>query len=193
MPKMLAQPLDVGDQMPGRVLDQAGARPAAAAAALIEHHDAVVMRVEELPRALVRAGARAAVQEHRRLAGRVAAFLVIDLVDVRDPQIAVPIRLDAPDRARGAASRRAALVRGGIARASWPRAVDFGGARRDGFLVAARRGVTRDLDSRGLFLLHRLSSLLGHLSSSTPWARAAARPADADAGDTPPGRRLHCN
>ncbi len=60
---MLAQSLDVGDQMPGRVLHEARARTAASATALIEHHDAVMLRVKELPRALVGAGAGTAVQK----------------------------------------------------------------------------------------------------------------------------------
>ncbi len=92
--QMLAQPLDVRDQVPGGVLDQAGARPAAAAAALIEHHDAIVLRIEELPRALVGARARAAVQKHGGFAGGIAAFLVVDFMDVRNAQVTVAERFD---------------------------------------------------------------------------------------------------
>ena len=92
--EMLAQPLDVGDQVPGRVFDQARARAAAAAAALIEHHDAIMMRIEELPGALVGTRTGAAMQEHGGLAGRIAAFLVINLVDFGNAQVTGPERLD---------------------------------------------------------------------------------------------------
>jgi hypothetical protein len=86
---MFAQPLDVRDQMPGRVLDQAGARPAAAAAALIEYDDAVVQRIEELPRTFVGTRAGTAVKEYGGLAGGVSAFLVVNFMNVRNAQITV--------------------------------------------------------------------------------------------------------
>src|SRR5271167_4316558 len=54
--KMLAKPLEIGYQVPGGVFDQTCARTAAAAAALIEHHDAVMTWIEELSRALVGTG-----------------------------------------------------------------------------------------------------------------------------------------
>src|ERR1700733_8201593 len=80
--------------MPGGVLDQARARAAAPSTALIEHHDAVMQGVEELPRALVGAGAGPPVQEYRRFAGRIAALLIVDLMDIRDAQVAVAKRLE---------------------------------------------------------------------------------------------------
>ena len=80
--EVLAQLLHVRDQMPGRVVDQTGVRPAAPAAALIEQHDAIGVGIEEAAGAIVAAGAGAAVHEHRGLARRVAAFLVVDLVHV---------------------------------------------------------------------------------------------------------------
>src|SRR6202453_5081193 len=80
--------------MPGGVFPETCARPGAAAAALIEHDDAIMQRIEELTRAPVRTRSRAAVEEHRGLAGGVAAFLVVQLVHVRDPQVAVFERLD---------------------------------------------------------------------------------------------------
>src|SRR3984893_12705920 len=80
--------------MPGRILDEACARAAASAAALIEHDDAVMPRVEELPGALIGAGAGATVQEHCRFARRVAALFVIDFVDVRYAQVTVPKGLE---------------------------------------------------------------------------------------------------
>jgi hypothetical protein len=61
---------------------------------LIEHHDAIMLRVEELPRALVGAGAGTAVQEYGRFAGRVAAFFIVDLMNLRDPKEAVPKGLE---------------------------------------------------------------------------------------------------
>src|SRR6202021_1088210 len=70
-PEVFAQSFYVGDQMPGRILYEACARAAASAAALIEHDDAVMQRVEELPCALIGAGAGTTVQEHGRFAGRV--------------------------------------------------------------------------------------------------------------------------
>src|SRR5882672_4355276 len=91
---MLAQALDIGDQVPGGVLDQTRARAAASAAPLIENHDAVMLRVEELPCALIGARAGTAMQEHGRLARRIAALFVVNLMHVRDTQEAVPERFD---------------------------------------------------------------------------------------------------
>src|SRR6202050_2345872 len=62
--QMLAKPFDIRNQVPGRVLDEAGAGTAAAAATLIEYDDAVVLRIKELPRTLVGPGAGSAVQKH---------------------------------------------------------------------------------------------------------------------------------
>src|SRR5664279_364250 len=74
--------LHVLDQIPGRVVLEAGARSAATAAALIEKHDAVGIRVEES--ALRRRGsaARPAVDENDRLAIRTAALLDVDVVQI---------------------------------------------------------------------------------------------------------------
>jgi hypothetical protein len=69
-------------------------RPAAAAAALVEEDDAIACGIEEPACACVAAGARAAVQEDRRLARRIAAFLPVDLVTVADGQMPVAVRLD---------------------------------------------------------------------------------------------------
>src|SRR5260221_7272670 len=78
--EVFAQPFDVGHQVPGGVLDQAGARTAAPAAPLIEYDDAVVLGIEELPGAPVGAGSRSAVQKNRRFTGGVAALFVIDFM-----------------------------------------------------------------------------------------------------------------
>ena len=70
---MLTEPLDVGNQVPGGVCAQvgsrfAGVRPALAAAALIEEHDAIAFRVEQAPDLGLDASAGPAVQEDCRLA-----------------------------------------------------------------------------------------------------------------------------
>jgi hypothetical protein len=69
-------------------------RPAAAAAALVEEDDAITCGIEEPARARVAAGARAAMQEDRRLARRIAAFLPVDLVAVADGQMPVAAWFD---------------------------------------------------------------------------------------------------
>ena len=164
--EMLAQSLDVGDQMPGRVLDEAGARPAASAAALIEHHDAVVLRVEELPRALVGAGAGPAVQEYGRLAGRIAA-------SPRSRSHARPRRADSraerarsPDTARGARRCADAGREDAFAYLGGARHADFA-ALADGFLLGRRvlgrcdcRAVARDLAAAPFFFFMHFSSCL---------------------------------
>ncbi len=115
---MLAQPFDVGHKMPGRVLDQAGARTAAAAAPLIEYNDAVMLWIEELPGAPVGAGAWSAVQEDRRFTGWVAALLIIDLVQFGDPEEPVTIgfngRVQSAIRNGGRRVDRDRRTRGGL-------------------------------------------------------------------------------
>jgi hypothetical protein len=91
---MLAQPLDICDQVPGRVVLETCVRPAAAAAALIEQDDPVARRIEEPSRAGVATGAGSAVQEDRRLARRIAAFLPIDFVTVADRQVPLAVRFN---------------------------------------------------------------------------------------------------
>ena len=63
--------------MPGGVVAQFGVRAGLAAAALIEQHDTVALRVEETPMHRFATGAGAAVQEQDRQAAGVAAFLDI--------------------------------------------------------------------------------------------------------------------
>src|SRR3982751_4619605 len=91
---MFAQRLDVCDEMPRGVVDEAGGRPALATAALIEQHDAITLRVGEPAHLRIRAAARPAVQEHDGFALWIAAFLVVQLVHVRDAQEARVERLD---------------------------------------------------------------------------------------------------
>jgi hypothetical protein len=81
-------------------------RPAAAAAALVEEDDSIACGIEEPSRARVAAGTRAAVQEDRRLARRIAAFLPVDLMAVADGQVPVAARLDG----RIESASRAAVV-----------------------------------------------------------------------------------
>jgi hypothetical protein len=66
--------------MPGRVLLQAGMGTATSTAALIEQHDAVLIRIEEPPGPGIAPRAGATVYEHYWLAVRISAFLEIDLV-----------------------------------------------------------------------------------------------------------------
>ena len=82
-PEMLAQALHVLHQVPGRVVDQAGVGSALAAAALVKQDDAVALRIEEAPHLGIGPPTGAAVNKHGRLAARVTALFVVDLVDVR--------------------------------------------------------------------------------------------------------------
>src|SRR5690606_30139660 len=100
-------------EVPRRVVDEARMGAAAAAAALIEQHDAIGIRVEEAPRAGVAAGARPAVNEQGRLSFRIAALLEVDLVLVRDTQHAAVVRLDfGVERASTGSGRGGALASG---------------------------------------------------------------------------------
>jgi hypothetical protein len=92
--EVFAQPLHVGDQVPGRILFETRVRPAAAAATLVKKNDAIACGIEEPARACVAAGARSAVQENRGLARGIAAFLPVDLVAVADGQKPVAARFD---------------------------------------------------------------------------------------------------
>src|SRR5690348_15357344 len=90
----LPQPFDVGDQIPGGVVAQFGVRRRAPAATLVEQDDAISARVEESPALGVAARAGSAVQEHHRLAARIAALLVVERVQRRDLQRAGIVGLD---------------------------------------------------------------------------------------------------
>ena len=67
---------------------------ALAAAALVEVHNAVLFGMEEAALFRIGAAAGAAVQKDHRLAGGVAAFLEVDLVDGRDLEPTRVVRLD---------------------------------------------------------------------------------------------------
>ena len=93
------QQLDVGDQVPGGVEAQVGVGRAHVgrglpAAALVEQHDPVLLRVEEPP--VPRGGARTGtpVQEHDRLAVGVAGLLPVDALPVAGQQVPGLVRLD---------------------------------------------------------------------------------------------------
>ena len=77
-----------------RVLAQLGVRRGSAAAALVEQHDAIFLRVEELPVPGLDAAAGAAVDKHDRLAFGTTAFLDINLVQRRNLDALAAIGLD---------------------------------------------------------------------------------------------------
>ncbi|CUY44725.1 Uncharacterised protein [Serratia marcescens] len=77
-----AQPLDIGHQMPGGVVVQAGMRTGAAATALIEQQHLVAFRIEQLTMMRGDAAARPAVNEYRRFTVRVTAQLPVDPVAI---------------------------------------------------------------------------------------------------------------
>src|SRR5579872_153079 len=92
--EVLAQFLDVGDEVPGGVGFERGVGRALAASALVEIHDAVLIGVEEPPLFGIGTAAWAAVHEDDGLAGGVAAFLEVELVDGRDLEAAGVVGLD---------------------------------------------------------------------------------------------------
>ena len=61
---------------------------------LVEDDDAIALRVEELTHLRVGAAARPAVQEHHWLASRIATLFEVQLMDVRDAQEALVVRLE---------------------------------------------------------------------------------------------------
>src|SRR5690606_42029739 len=89
-----AQPLDIGDQVPGRVGFQPGMWRGLAAAALVERHDVVKRRVEQPAMARRNRAARPAMQEDGGLGARRADTLPIDDMPVADVQVAAGIGFD---------------------------------------------------------------------------------------------------
>ena len=83
---MFAQPLNVLHEVRRRVVDEGGGEVVGrvgygtTGAALVEAHDAVVLRVEEAAATLVAPRARASVQEDAGHAVRVAALLIVQAV-----------------------------------------------------------------------------------------------------------------
>ncbi len=79
--EVLADLLDIGDEVPGGVGFERCVGLALAAAALVEVHDTIFFGVEETALLWIGAAAGTAVQKNHRLAGGIAAFLEIDLMD----------------------------------------------------------------------------------------------------------------
>ncbi len=84
--EMRPELLHVSHERCGRVVLQLAERHRAAAAALVEHHDAIELRVEETAVDRGRAGAGPAVQEDDGHAFRIAALLPVDRVPAIDRQ-----------------------------------------------------------------------------------------------------------
>ena len=93
-PDHLAQALDIGDEVPGRVGLQAGMGRRAPASALVEDEDVVARRIEEPAMKRARAAAGPAMQKDDRLGALRAAALPIDPVTVSHVQHAGLIRFD---------------------------------------------------------------------------------------------------
>lgn len=64
--QVLANPLQVGDQIPGRVVFQAGVGSGATTAALVESDNAIQVGIEEATTLGITSGTGAAVDEHHR-------------------------------------------------------------------------------------------------------------------------------
>src|SRR4029079_792703 len=131
--EMLAELLDVVDEMPGGVFLDAGCGGQAPASALIEEDNGVARRIVIAAHHRGRAAARAAMQQHRWLAVRVAAFLVIELVQGRDLEPPGAIGNDFWVKAQAAARLRLALIHGEAIlhdfRACWERRLLPGSCR----------------------------------------------------------------
>ena len=84
----------VGHEIGRGVVLQFAERHRAAAAALVEHHDAIELRIEEAAMDRGRAGARSAVQEHDGHTLGIAALLPIDRVPAIDRQHAAGVGRD---------------------------------------------------------------------------------------------------
>src|SRR5437764_12851103 len=78
--EVLAQFLDITDEIPGGVLFDRCMRRALPRTTLIEQHDAIGVWIVKLTILRRNTSARTAVQKHDRLAGRIAALLGIDLM-----------------------------------------------------------------------------------------------------------------
>src|SRR5262249_8355344 len=115
------------------------------------------------------------------------AFLVVDLVHVGDAQVAVLVGLDGRIQL---AARRAA-------RPGAHALLDLDAARRglgrDGGLLALGLAGGVGAWLGGLLFLHRHSSFMFNSAAVAPWVLRVVPRAGANAGDRPPGRRVHCN
>ena len=91
---LAAQLLHVVDEMPGRILVQAGVRRRASAAALVEQDDAVARRVVIAAHGRIAATAGSAMHDEHGFAVALAALLVIEIMAARNSQPAVAVGLD---------------------------------------------------------------------------------------------------
>lgn len=89
-----ADPLEVGDQVPGGVVFQAGVRGGAPATALVEGDDAVQVRIEVTATLGIAPGSRATVDEHHRQTFRGSALIDIQYMGFVDSQIVPGIGFD---------------------------------------------------------------------------------------------------
>src|SRR5262249_40839075 len=93
-PELLAQALHVADEVPGGVVLERGVGPALARAPLVEEPDPVRGGAEEAPRQRPGPAAGPAVNEDDGHPVGIPALLVVELVDRRDLEIPLLIRLD---------------------------------------------------------------------------------------------------
>ena len=91
--EMDPQGFHVGHQMPGGVLAQFRVRRGLPAAPLVKEDDAVKLGIMQAAQERRNAPARPAMQHDHGLALRVAAFLVIDFMELRDAKPAAGIGL----------------------------------------------------------------------------------------------------
>src|SRR5438477_2218684 len=92
--EMLAQFLNIGHEIPSRVLFEARIWRALPRTTLIEQHDAISRWVVKLPILRHESTTRPAMQKHHRPAVWIAALLVINFVNVRDLQTPMVIRFN---------------------------------------------------------------------------------------------------
>ena len=154
-----AQPLHVGDQVPGGVGLQAGVRQRAAAAALVEQHDAVARGIVIAAHGGVAAAAGAAVHDQHRLAVGVAAFLEVDLVPAADLEPLLAIGLDRGIETEPLACRhrwRSVLSLCLGCGVRWP--------ARYGYMRAGEQGKLRRVQSHGVRRRAVLQPLQAHLA-----------------------------
>src|SRR5262249_29677713 len=110
--EVLAQLLDIVDEMPCRVLIDASMRRGAAAATLVEQHDAVAVRVVIATHDGGGTAARSAMQQQGGVAARVAAFLVVELVQCGNLEPARAVGSDLRIKAEAFAGRYLTLIHG---------------------------------------------------------------------------------
>ena len=101
---MDSQPLDIGDQMAEVVVLGFAQRRRTPGAALVEHHDAVEIRIEETAVSGGGAGARAAVEKDHRHARGIARLLPIHRVQTVERERTALIGLDGREQVLAAES-----------------------------------------------------------------------------------------